>query len=149
MARVDATDHPAAGSHHPTTEYSATGGHETRDVSIRPIARAAVGLGVGVVLTVMLMQVLINYFASRESHLSAPASPLAGAYGLKAPPEPRLQTAPRDDLLALRAAEDATLHSYAWVDRESGVARIPIERAIDLLAERGLPARAESGGGAR
>ena len=141
------TDQPA-GTHRPSTEYGRTGGHETRDVSIRPIARAAVGLGVGVILTVVLMQVLINFFASRESHESAPASPLAGAYGLKAPPEPRLQTAPLDDLVALRAAEDATLHSYAWVDRDAGVARIPIERAIDLLAERGLPARTESGGGA-
>ena len=119
------------------------GGYERSDVTIRPIVTAAIGLVTAVVLTVVLMQLLINYYAARESQQSAPASPLAGAYGLKAPPEPRLQTAPVDDLLALRATEDATLSSYGWVDREAGVARIPIERAIELLAERGLPARPE------
>lgn len=129
--------------------HGAGGGHELSDVSVRPIARAALGLALAVVLTVVLMRLLVNYYASRESLLSAPASPLAGAYGLKAPPEPRLQTAPLEDLLALRAAEDATLHSYGWADREAGVARIPIARAIELLAERGLPARPAPGGAER
>lgn len=50
---------------------------------------------------------------------------------------PRLQTKPADDLARLRAGEDAVLGSYGWVDREHGVARIPIERAMDHLAEKG------------
>jgi hypothetical protein len=57
------------------------------------------------------------------------------------PPEPRLQTHPVEDLAALRAREDAALHGYAWVDRDAGVTRIPVERAIEILVERGLPAR--------
>jgi hypothetical protein len=121
------------------------GGYERSDVTIRPIVAAAVGLAISVVITVVLMQVLINYFASRESRQSAPANPLAGAYGLKAPPEPRLQTAPVDDLLVLRKAEDQALTSYGWIDREAGVARIPIERAMELVLKRGLPGRAEPG----
>jgi hypothetical protein len=42
------------------------------------------------------------------------------------------------------SADDAgrRLSSYGWVDREAGIVRIPIDRAMDLLAERGLPARA-------
>jgi hypothetical protein len=43
------------------------------------------------------------------------------------------------DLAALRAEEDAALHSYGWVDKGRGVARIPVEEAMRLLAERGLP----------
>ena len=39
----------------------------------------------------------------------------------------------------MRAREDAVLTTYGWVDRNTGVARIPIERAMDLLVERGLP----------
>ena len=52
----------------------------------------------------------------------------------------------------LRAADDATLTSYGWVDRKSGIVRIPIDRAIDLLAARGLPSKPQApqapGGGA-
>ena len=46
---------------------------------------------------------------------------------------------------AIRAAEDQVLNSYAWMDPEKGVVRIPIGRAMDLLAERGLPSRVQPG----
>jgi hypothetical protein len=48
---------------------------------------------------------------------------------------------PQIDLLQKRAQEDAVLNSYGWVDRANGTVRIPIERAIELTAERGLPVR--------
>jgi hypothetical protein len=57
------------------------------------------------------------------------------------PPRPRLQTYPFDDIKALRKQENAVLDHYAWVDQNAGVVRIPIERAIDVLAEKGLPYR--------
>ena len=37
--------------------------------------------------------------------------------------------------------ENKVLDHYAWVDQNAGVVRIPIERAIDVLAEKGLPYR--------
>lgn len=40
-----------------------------------------------------------------------------------------------------RASEDAKLNSHGWIDTERGIVRIPIERAMDLVAQRGLPAR--------
>jgi hypothetical protein len=39
------------------------------------------------------------------------------------------------------------LNRYEWIDREKGLARIPIERAMDILAEGGLPSRPEPAGG--
>ncbi len=63
-------------------------------------------------------------------------NPLAESYGRQIPPEPRLQADPLGDLRALRAEEDALLHGYGWADRQAGTVRIPIERAIELLAER-------------
>ena len=44
-------------------------------------------------------------------------------------------------LKQLRATEDAILTTYGWVDRKGGIVRIPIDRAIDLLAQRGLPTK--------
>ena len=116
-------------------------GHEERDLWLRPIALAAAGLTVVVLLVFVAMQVLLTFYAGIESRRSAAPSPLAGAYGMKAPPAPRLQTDPIVDLRELRARDEAQLSGYAWIDRDAGLVRIPIERAIDLVAKRGLPAR--------
>jgi hypothetical protein len=59
------------------------------------------------------------------------------------PPEPRLQTNPREDLRQFREQEDAILNSYGWVDRPAGVVRIPIEDAMKLMLRRGLPSRSQ------
>jgi hypothetical protein len=42
-------------------------------------------------------------------------------------------------LANLRAAEEADLDSYGWIDRNSGTVHIPIDRAMQLLLQRGLP----------
>jgi hypothetical protein len=57
---------------------------------------------------------------------------------------PHLQIAPQEDLEQFRAREEAELNSYGWVDRTSGVVRIPIARAMNLLLERGLPTRSQT-----
>ena len=54
---------------------------------------------------------------------------------------PRLQLSPPADLQAFRAREEAELSSYGWVSKTAGVARIPIERAMKLLLQNGLPVR--------
>jgi hypothetical protein len=75
--------------------------------------------------------------------------------GTKLPPEPRLQGAlepdpnkpgdtrmslsPLDDMAAARKRVSEQAAAYEWVDKQGGVARIPIERAKQLIAEKGLP----------
>jgi hypothetical protein len=58
-----------------------------------------------------------------------------------ATPTPQAQATPDETLKVLRATEEAMLTTYGWVDRANGVVRIPIDRAIDLLLQRGLPTR--------
>ena len=53
-----------------------------------------------------------------------------------------LEVKPGEDLKTVRAQEDAILKSYAWADPDKGIVRIPIDRAIEIVAARGLPARA-------
>jgi hypothetical protein len=65
--------------------------------------------------------------------------PEPGAQPAELPPSPRLQIDPRAELTALRAAEAARLSSYGWVDRATGVVHLPLDRAIALTVERGLP----------
>ena len=70
-----------------------------------------------------------------------PAPPaLAEAREARVPPRPNLQPNPSADLAAFRTAEEAELATWAWVDREKTVARVPVERALEIVAARGLPA---------
>jgi hypothetical protein len=70
-------------------------------------------------------------------------SPLASTLPQQ-PPEPRLQPSPATDYRRYREAEDTLLNSYALIDEKGEVARMPIERAMDLIAQRGLPVRDRS-----
>ena len=121
--------------------HGGSGGHELRDVTYRPIVLASVGLAVVLIAVTIAMRLLFQHYVAREATTSPPANPLAAEYGRAEPPEPHLQSAPVDDLRKLRESESAALGSYGWVDRENGIVRIPIERAMDLLMDRGLPTR--------
>ena len=52
------------------------------------------------------------------------------------PPEPRLEIDEKTALARTQAAENLRLTTYGWVDKRSGVVRIPIARAMELMAER-------------
>ena len=138
-------DHPhAAGMPHEPTDNPAVH-HEESDVNIRAIF----GFGAALIVVAVIVHVaiwgLFRFLDSRAMERGAAAYPLAAEQRDRLPPEPRLQTAPREDLGALRAREDETLRSYGWVDRNAGVVRIPIDRAMQLTLERGLPARQGTG----
>jgi hypothetical protein len=117
--------------------------HEESDANI--IAVFAFGLGLIVVAAIvsLLIFVLFRYFEVREAARVPLAYPLAVSREGALPPEPRLQTDPREDLADLLAKEDALLTSYGWVDKNGGVVRIPIDEAMKLTLERGLPTRQE------
>jgi hypothetical protein len=60
-------------------------------------------------------------------------------------PQPRLESNERLEINDFRMQEEKTLHSYGWVDQSAGVVHIPIDRAMQLLAQRGLPTRPQAG----
>lgn len=60
-------------------------------------------------------------------------------------PQPRLEGSERLELHDFREKEAQTLNSYGWVDQSGGVARIPIEQAMQLIVERGLPTKPRAG----
>ena len=93
------------------------------------------GLGIAFILVGLLVLGLYGVFARRAAQLSPPANPLAAA-APRLPPEPRLQVRPVRDLHELHEAENTILDHYGWVDRNAGVVRVPIARAIDLLAAK-------------
>jgi hypothetical protein len=106
------------------------------------LVKFAAGLFIALVVVGVAMRGMFHYFATVQS-LGPPASPFENARAL--PPQPRLQPQPRLDLRQLHRREDEKLNTYGWVNQKDGVVRIPIERAMDLVAERGLPARQAPG----
>lgn len=73
-------------------------------------------------------------------HLAYPSAPEAAAIegDLPHPAPPTLEIKPKRTLEAQRSRDDELLESYGWADPDRRVARISIERAMQLLAERGL-----------
>jgi hypothetical protein len=114
--------------------------HETSDVNIRAIFGFGLGLTIVTVVVGAAVWLLFQYFNARESRPVFIEYPLA-TQDTRVPPEPRLQTNPRQAMNELRARENELLTSYGWVDKDKGVVRIPIERAMQLIVERGLPTR--------
>lgn len=125
-------------------------GHEVRDLSVRGILLFGLGLLVmGACALAVTIGLLV--FSSKQGGITYQYPPvnIGNAPTPILPPEPRLEDVAGLQLQRLRADEDALLHSYGWIDQQAGTVHIPIERAIDLLLERGLPARPAGQGGSQ
>lgn len=128
-----------------TTEAMAppAGGYERTDINIRSVV-LFFGL-VGLSLAVLQLGVweLLQLLRADAARHQAPQSPRASARVV--PPEPRLSNQPLLDYARFVEAQDAQLNNYGWVDRRQGIVHMPITKAIDILATRGLPVITETG----
>jgi hypothetical protein len=117
------------------------GGYERSDLTAKSVAIFGVALAAVIILVLVVTGWMFHYFAAWQARVDVPPSPLAQTR--PGPPEPRLQVDPTKDLKAMHAEEDTRLTGYGWVDKEAGVVRMPIARAMELLVERRLPAAAK------
>jgi hypothetical protein len=112
--------------------------HERKDVDVLSLITIAFLLFLSCVIILLVVWGMMHYFKVHEPAKTSGQANLpittAGEF-----PRPRLEVKGPADLAKLRAAEQADLDSYGWVDRNSGTVRIPIDRAMQLLLERGLP----------
>jgi len=112
--------------------------YEKSDANPRSLLGFGAVLLVTLVLTWSASRWVFDYFG-RVQELGPPATPFE--QGRPVPPLPQLQVHPVQDLVEFRTGQEKALDSYGWVDRGHGTVHIPIERAMDLLMERGLPTR--------
>jgi hypothetical protein len=110
-------------------------GHETTDVN--PYYVGLFGLGLAGVIAIVLVSLYWTFWSyeSAARRADPPPSPVAGS---QTPPLPRLQVQAARDLAELRHEQERVLSTYDWIDRQQQTVRIPIDRAIAVLAERGL-----------
>ena len=108
----------------------------------RPLFRLILGVFLLAAAALLLTTGLLQYFSHREAELVEAPSPVAEPQ--PPPPEPRLQPDPFAALEELRAQEEARLNAYGWVDRQKQLVHIPIDTAIDVLLQTGLPVRPQA-----
>ena len=134
----------ATDSEQPREVRPAGPGHEPSDITTGRVF----GLVLFLALSVIAIHFIAGAMMNRLKKVPPPTDqwgasnrPAGTAATTTRAPFPRLQVAPPVDLEAFQAREEIELHSYGWVNRSSGIVRIPIERAIELLLQKGLPAR--------
>jgi hypothetical protein len=121
--------------------------HERKDFNVFQISAFGIGLLLSCIVVVFAMWAMFDFLFAREDAKNA-ANPAASMMSErpKLPPEPRLQAEPKIELKDLRADEEAILNSYGWVDPNKGIVRIPIDQAIDIVMQKGLPSKPSPAG---
>jgi hypothetical protein len=133
------------------------GDYEREDFSTATVVGSLIGLIVMCVVSFVIVVGMYRYLEKTQMehvaanpmvpmkadtrHMTPGKNPGDEPMEVQAFPKPRLQS---DDVQEMREqlhGEEGRLQSYGWVDQDSGQARIPVSRAMELLAQRGLPVR--------
>jgi len=138
-----------------TKHGNAEEGYERQDLTAQAVFAFLTSLLVGGVLVYCVVWGLYDFMDARQRTRQHQQSPLVKQSDadtrMVAPgaitkfPEPRLERNERTEIRDFRLSEEQTLNSYGWIDEKSGVVRIPIDRAMELLAQRGLPTTPKAG----
>ena len=139
--------HPAGHHSSPDDEYAATpegAGYEHTDAAVGPVAKFLFWLFVAAVLTHFGLAGVYKLMIDQgvKSEAGDRRYPLAATEEQRLPPVPRLQQFPRNELYTFRTEERDRLESYGWESKAAGTVHIPIEEAMKLTVERGLPVQA-------
>jgi hypothetical protein len=115
-------------------------GYELQDANVRNVVVYGFGMLVLVVMLGFIFSIIVYKVMARNSNGYPPPSQFQAPQS-ELPPTPRLEEHPWSDLGEFREAETKQLDSYGWADKSKGIVKIPVERAMDLIVQRGLPER--------
>jgi hypothetical protein len=136
--------HDAAVHASPDAEYLETPAgstYEHTDASVGVIVKFLLWLAISAVVIHVGLGLIYAMLIDRALETGEQRYPLAASQGERLPPMPRLQQFPRNDLYEFRRGEQEFLEGYGWMNKEAGIVHIPIEEAMRLTVERGLPSR--------
>jgi hypothetical protein len=149
-------------SHDSHTETNGNARYEVSDIKLKPLGAAALGLAiftvVSLIISVPIYLIITNntwnifgfYIQSPNTVTVGPGSQPANAESMRTPPPPNpiLQSnlTAAADMNVMRQDARYILETAAWVDKEKGVIRIPLERAIEISVQSGLPFTASAPG---
>jgi hypothetical protein len=134
------------------------GGYERQDLETSSILYFLLTILVATAICMGVLRGIFAYLDHREKASQPRVNPLitnvpadtrhiAPGYPQSDFPSPRLEEDERGQLNGIIINEENELYSYGWVDEKAGTVHIPIDRAIDLIVERGLPVRPQGAAG--
>ena len=115
-------------------------GHEHTDTNVWVIVKFGLWLAISAIVIHLGLALLFGVFYTRSQE-TVREFPLASQEH-RLPASPRLQQFPENEFHDFRLREQAVLDQYGWVNKDTGVVRLPIAEAMRRAVERGLPARA-------
>lgn len=120
-------------------------GYEHEDLQLDAAPKATVWFFVGVIISIILGGVIF-FLISPDSVAFQRTQAYKEFRRMPEAPAPLLQTnkSSHEDIRNLKTSENETLHSFGWVDKAKGVAHVPVEEAMDMTLEEGLPTRANA-----
>ncbi len=135
------------------------GSYERRDLQPSGILYFLLTLGVVTVLCLFGLRGFFAYLEGYEKSGQPEVNPLltnvpadtrhvAPGYPQNAFPNPKLEEDERGQLNDIRMNQEKTLYTYGWIDERAGTVHIPIERAMELIVQRGLQVRLPAGASA-
>jgi hypothetical protein len=122
---------------------------EPRDIDIGTIARyllyLAITILIALVICVPILNVLTKYVAEQDAPMPAVRAAMTQQQRdeKQLPPQPRLQGVPgstndpQQDMRDKMAADTRANKTFAWIDKEKGIAQIPVADAMKIIAEKG------------
>jgi hypothetical protein len=136
------TEPPNVAESSPPSPAAVQAGHEPNTVSSRAVVRFVLGLASILIVVHFLIWGVFQLLKQDAKSEDRPLPPGVSKQFARLPPAPRLEDRPLAPRAQLNARENRILGTYGWVDKKAGTVRIPIERAMDLITNRGLPATA-------
>ena len=122
---------------------------EPRDIDIATIARYLVYLAITIIIALVIclpiLNVLTKYVAEQDAAMPAVRAAMTQQQRdeQQLPPQPRLQGVPgstndpQQDMRNKIEADTQANETLAWVDKEKGIAQIPVADAMKIIAETG------------
>ncbi|MGE3840987.1 MAG: hypothetical protein AB7I50_05315 [Vicinamibacterales bacterium] len=129
------TDHHGAHGVSPDASI----GHETSDADVSGVGKTLLYTGIFVAMCFVFIWFMFGVLRSDAVTRDSGTSPAVPREGDRRPPLPRLQVRPTDELTAFRQQQQETLDTWEWSNPEHTLARVPVGRAMDMVAEHGLP----------
>lgn len=140
---VNAVEESLDEANAPREPFDPTTPVEHHEVDAKRILYVGLGLLLTVWAVVVGMYLLFNFFTHDRTGGPAPSKVLV--FLPKMPPEPRNEANPLRDFNNYQARQEGALNSYYWVDRDKGMVAIPIGRAMQIVAAKGIPPSAPGG----
>jgi hypothetical protein len=139
------TEHASGHDH----EYGPTppgAQYEHTDIDPSIGYKFALWLAVAMLISFAIVYGTFRFFDSRQDAADQRSQRYPLAAGVtRENPTPFLQTQPFKDIYMLREEEARKMQGYGWVDKDGGVTRIPIERAMELMIQRGFATQPQAG----